>query len=259
MVTVAAKAGLGPADSGNVPAAMVVLLDALDEVLGWQWPPPPGARCLLCEMAARLVGAPAAGHVRYEAAACLAQLTYWRQGSPMLEAPRVLRETEVPDRDWWTTSRCRRTLLKVLDQRYLAELPMRLDPREPTLLVIGRGHPFTDAESDEIAAARRPLLAVERLIDRLDASRPPPEAPHVPGTPDLTPRERQVLQMLGEGLLARSIAQRLTVSERTVHKHLGNVYRKLDAHDRLLAVRRAELYGLLEPPTFASRSASLPG
>jgi DNA-binding NarL/FixJ family response regulator len=56
--------------------------------------------------------------------------------------------------------------------------------------------------------------------------------------------------MLGEGLLARSIAQRLDVSERTVHKHLGSVYRKLDAHDRLLAVRRAESLGLL--PTAAT-------
>jgi DNA-binding CsgD family transcriptional regulator len=232
---------------------MVLLLDALDVMLSWQWPPPTGARCLLCEMAACLVGAPAAGHVRYKAAACLAQLTFWRQGSPMLEAPRVVREGEAQDRDWWTTGRCRRTLLKVLDQRYLAELPMNLDPREPTLLVIGRGHPFTDAESDEIAAARRSLLVVERLIDRLDPPRASQAAPHLPETPDLTPREHQVLQMLGEGLLARSIAQRLTVSERTVHKHLGNVYRKLDAHDRLLAVRRAEVYGLLAPP--ASRVA----
>ena len=35
------------------------------------------------------------------------------------------------------------------------------------------------------------------------------------------------------------------VSERTVHKHLGSVYRKLDAHDRLLAVQRGQLLGLI--------------
>jgi DNA-binding NarL/FixJ family response regulator len=46
------------------------------------------------------------------------------------------------------------------------------------------------------------------------------------------------------------------VSERTVHKHLGNVYMKLDAHDRLLAVRRAESLGLLEPPETGKASAS---
>jgi DNA-binding CsgD family transcriptional regulator len=196
-----------------------------------------------------MVGAPAAGHVRYQAKASLAQLTLWRTGSSIQKAPRVVREDEVQHRDWWTTSRSRRTLLEALGQRYLAELPMNTDPREPTLLVIGRSHPFTDAESDEMAAARRALRVVERLIDRLDPPRPSPAASPPVGTPDLTPRERQVLQMLGEGLLARSIAQRLMVSERTVHKHLGNVYRKLDAHDRLLAVRRAEVYGLLAPPT----------
>ena len=61
----------------------------------------------------------------------------------------------------------------------------------------------------------------------------------------LTAREREVLALLGEGLLARSIAARLDVSERTVHKHLGNIYSKLDAHDRLLAVRRGESLGLI--------------
>jgi DNA-binding NarL/FixJ family response regulator len=58
--------------------------------------------------------------------------------------------------------------------------------------------------------------------------------------------------------MARSMAQRLEVSERTVHKHLGNLYRKLDAHDRLLAVRRAEVLGLLPmagPPTRVPEAA----
>ena len=54
-----------------------------------------------------------------------------------------------------------------------------------------------------------------------------------------------MLTLVSEGLLARTIAARLAVSDRTVHKHLGNVYRKLDTHDRLLAVRRAESLGLL--------------
>ena len=64
--------------------------------------------------------------------------------------------------------------------------------------------------------------------------------------------------MVGDGLLARSIAQRLDVSERTVHKHLGNVYRKLDVHDRLLAVRRAESLGLLPAPRVGDALTPLP-
>ncbi|NGO48994.1 helix-turn-helix transcriptional regulator [Streptomyces sp. YC419] len=51
--------------------------------------------------------------------------------------------------------------------------------------------------------------------------------------------------MLSEGLLAQSIASRLSVSPRTVHKHLGSLYRKLNAHDRLVAVNRAQAIGLL--------------
>ena len=90
-------------------------------------------------------------------------------------------------------------------------------------------------------AARRHLVAVERILCRLQ----PPVLDGVGAEQDrLTVRERQVLVMLSDGLLARSIAQRLDVSERTVHKHLGNVYRKLDVHDRLLAVRRGEALGL---------------
>ena len=63
----------------------------------------------------------------------------------------------------------------------------------------------------------------------------------------LSDRELQVLALLAEGLLATSIASRLSLSPRTVHKHLGNIYRKLGVHDRLVAVSIARLYGLLSP------------
>jgi DNA-binding NarL/FixJ family response regulator len=61
----------------------------------------------------------------------------------------------------------------------------------------------------------------------------------------MTTRELEVLLLLSEGHLARSIAARLEVSTRTVHKHLGSVYRKLGVHDRLVAVRTAQQVGLI--------------
>ncbi|MBK8445604.1 MAG: response regulator transcription factor [Micropruina sp.] len=61
----------------------------------------------------------------------------------------------------------------------------------------------------------------------------------------MTDRELQVLGLLAEGLLATSIASRLRLSPRTVHKHLGNIYRKLGVHDRLVAVSLARLQGLV--------------
>lgn len=51
--------------------------------------------------------------------------------------------------------------------------------------------------------------------------------------------------MMAEGMLATTIASRLDVSPRTVHKHLGNVYRKLGVHDRMLAVRQGQILGLV--------------
>lgn len=61
----------------------------------------------------------------------------------------------------------------------------------------------------------------------------------------MTTRELEVLLLLAEGHLARSIAARLDLSPRTVHKHLGSVYRKLGVHDRLVAVRTAQQCGLI--------------
>lgn len=62
---------------------------------------------------------------------------------------------------------------------------------------------------------------------------------------NLTARELQVLQLLADGLLARTIAMRLGLSPRTVHKHLGNVYAKMGVHDRLVAVSIARSRGLV--------------
>lgn len=53
----------------------------------------------------------------------------------------------------------------------------------------------------------------------------------------LTPRERDILLLLREGLPNKSIANRLEVSEVTVKSHLGNVFRKLGVQNRLQAMR----------------------
>lgn len=64
----------------------------------------------------------------------------------------------------------------------------------------------------------------------------------------LTPRERRVLVLLGQGLEHPDIARRLSISDHTVRTHLQNLYRKLDVHSRLDVVRLAAQHGLLDRP-----------
>ena len=74
-------------------------------------------------------------------------------------------------------------------------------------------------------------------------------APAVPG-PEvgvLTPREREVLALIGEGLSNTEIARSLTLGEGTVKTHVGHVFAKLHLRDRAAAVVFAFDHGLVEP------------
>lgn len=62
----------------------------------------------------------------------------------------------------------------------------------------------------------------------------------------LTPKEREVLELLARNLSNKEIAQAMAVGEETVKWHLKNLFGKLDAGTRKHAVRRAQLLGLLE-------------
>lgn len=61
----------------------------------------------------------------------------------------------------------------------------------------------------------------------------------------LTPRERDVLDLLAMGLPNRTIAQRLGISEHTVKFHLAAIFGKLQATTRTEAIRRALREGLI--------------
>jgi DNA-binding NarL/FixJ family response regulator len=63
--------------------------------------------------------------------------------------------------------------------------------------------------------------------------------------PEITSREREVLRLLAEGLTNKQIADRLVVSEHTVHHHVTNVLRKLDLPSRTAAAAYTFRHGLL--------------
>nr|WP_202889650.1 response regulator transcription factor [Actinopolymorpha rutila] len=56
----------------------------------------------------------------------------------------------------------------------------------------------------------------------------------------LTPREREVLALMAEGHGNAAIARRLVVTERAVHKHVGNIFVKLDLHPDDTGHRRVQ-------------------
>ncbi|MGA7107134.1 MAG: LuxR C-terminal-related transcriptional regulator [Terracidiphilus sp.] len=64
-------------------------------------------------------------------------------------------------------------------------------------------------------------------------------------TGGLTRREIEVLRLVAEGLGNQAIAERLFVSDHTIHRHLANILNKLDASTRAAAVAQAARRGLL--------------
>ncbi|MER7332197.1 MULTISPECIES: response regulator transcription factor [unclassified Micromonospora] len=62
--------------------------------------------------------------------------------------------------------------------------------------------------------------------------------------PELTDREREVLDLVAQGLSNVVIARRLTLSPKTVRNHLSNVLTKLQVADRGQAIQRARQAGL---------------
>jgi DNA-binding NarL/FixJ family response regulator len=85
--------------------------------------------------------------------------------------------------------------------------------------------------------------AASRARRLLDASIRSDSAPRLPG---ITRREREVLGLLAEGLTNRQIAERLVVSEHTVHRHVTNILGKLGLPSRTAAAALAVRSGLLD-------------
>jgi DNA-binding CsgD family transcriptional regulator len=55
----------------------------------------------------------------------------------------------------------------------------------------------------------------------------------------LTAREREVLKLCSQGLQQRRIAEALCMKPTTVKKHLQNIYKKLNAHNKVQALTKA--------------------
>ena len=67
----------------------------------------------------------------------------------------------------------------------------------------------------------------------------------------LTPRERQIVEMLAAGYTGEQIAQQLVLSPETVQKHVHNAKRKVGAETRAHLIALTLTRGLIDPPQAA--------
>jgi DNA-binding NarL/FixJ family response regulator len=94
-----------------------------------------------------------------------------------------------------------------------------------------------------VAVAAGLVVLDPELADVLPALRDADDLP--PEVGPLTPREREVLALLAEGLPNKLVADRLGVSERTAKYHVAQILAKLGAHSRTEAVLRGARLGLV--------------
>ena len=113
-----------------------------------------------------------------------------------------------------------------------------------------RGYILKDTEAGEMARAVQAISRGEaifspaianRLIDFFAAPHPlvPKEV-----FPALTDREREILGLLAQGQANADIARQLSLSVKTVHNYVSNIFSKLQVADRTQAILRAREAGL---------------
>jgi DNA-binding NarL/FixJ family response regulator/signal transduction histidine kinase len=117
-----------------------------------------------------------------------------------------------------------------------------LDKTEHLQQVVSAVHRLRDGET---------LLPLEEIVallryagDQREIERDEREA-----LAQLTPREREVLQAVADGLNSQEIADRLHIAVRTERNHIANILAKLGAHSQIQALLLALRYGIVEVPS----------
>jgi two-component system, NarL family, response regulator LiaR len=120
----------------------------------------------------------------------------------------------------------------------------------PALRAGAAGYLLKNTEPKELVRAVRAAHAGEALLDPVVAARLV-ETLAAGGDDDpidrLTPREREVLVLIGRGFPNKRIARELELSEKTVKTHVGHVLAKLGVTDRTQAAVFAVRAGLVGP------------
>ncbi|QIN80740.1 response regulator [Rubrobacter marinus] len=117
-----------------------------------------------------------------------------------------------------------------------------------------RGYVLKGADADEVIKVMRAVAGGEAhfgpdIARRLMGFFSAPEAAPSQTFPQLTDREREVLDLLARGMSNGEIARHLYLSQKTVRNHLSNIFPKLRVADRAQAIILARDAGLGGAPT----------
>jgi DNA-binding NarL/FixJ family response regulator len=113
-----------------------------------------------------------------------------------------------------------------------------------------RGYVVKGADQDEVLRAVRGVAQGDAVFGRAVAQRlvrvfaAPVGGAASQAFPDLTQREREILGLLADGRNNGAIAQRLSISQKTVRNHVSSILNKLQVADRGEAIVRARQAGL---------------
>ena len=113
-----------------------------------------------------------------------------------------------------------------------------------------RGYILKGADQQEMLRAIRAVASGEALFGPEIATRlvnffssPQADLPSQ-AFPELTSREHEVLELIAKGLNNQVIANRLSISEKTVRNHISNIFNKLQVVDRAQAIVKAREAGM---------------
>jgi DNA-binding NarL/FixJ family response regulator len=162
----------------------------------------------------------------------------------------VLTDLAMPDLDGVTATR---QLLEARPELPIIALTMHEDDEHvfAALRAGARGYLVKGADGEEILRAMRAVAdgdavyggSVARRIVAFYAGNEKRTATER-AFPGLTPRERDVLELLALGCRNHEIARRLAMSEKTVRNHVSQVLTKLQVPDRTAAALRARESGI---------------
>lgn len=101
------------------------------------------------------------------------------------------------------------------------------------------------ASGEAVVSPRITQRMLEMFAGSLPSSEAPSQSSSDPRIDSLTPREKEILVLMSQGMSNAEIAAHLVVSATTVKTHVGNVLAKLDVRDRVQAVVVAYETGLM--------------